>query len=142
MSTLRNRAIRLAWANPELRGLLLPILASKTAGMARLSPAQVVADIKRHTGFVGAVQTPKVKKSGFQVRKLNQIGVWVEYKDWAKTSQDHGQTEFDQILQALLDSGYTLVHNFLHPTGRIVGGPEALAWARKMGGVAVIRATE
>lgn len=135
---LRDKLVKLAFENPSLRPHLLPLLSKRAARFARVSPQQVVGDIKRRTGFVAAVQTPKVKRSGLFTSKLNPYAVWVEYRDYAGESRDGGVSEFEAVLKAALDSGYTLAHNILNPN-RIVGGAEALAWARKMRGIALVK---
>jgi len=66
---------------------------------------QIVGVLKQE-GLSAAINTQRVRRSGFQVRKINRAIVTVEWTDWA--SNGDRAEQFDQVLAALQKAGYTL----------------------------------
>ncbi len=105
-----------------------------------LAPAKVVADIKKATGLKAGKHQPRLGNihAGFKAKKLTPFTVIITWQPTGGTSEQIA-AEWDLVLQALLDSGYTLIGNVLGGDTRVVGGPEALRIARMSQAVAVQR---
>ncbi len=105
-----------------------------------LTPAKVVADIKKATGLKAGKHQPRLRNihAGFSVKKMTPFIVFIGWQPTGGTSEQIA-AEWELVLQALIDSGYMLIANVLHAETRVFGGPEALRIARMTQVVAVQR---
>lgn len=138
-ASLRSKTIRLAFAKPELRKHLLPILrkASERPKLVPLTPSKVTADIKKTTALLAGKYRPRLGEihAGFQAKKINSYYVTVTWQGTGGTEEARVEA-WDRILQGLIDAGYLLVANVLGDP--IYGGPEALKVGKQNGIIAVV----
>lgn len=73
---------------------------------ARLTPAKVLADLKKATGLPASVFTRRERRSGLTVRKHSPSIVYVAYDDYG--DRDDQPAVWPTILTALERAGYTL----------------------------------
>jgi hypothetical protein len=104
--------------------------ASKRARLP-LTPAKVIADLKKTTGVPASVLTRRTKRSGLTVRKHNRSFVFVSYDDFGDR-RDQPKL-WPKIVGALEEAGYTL-----HMLGGL-SGEEAKKMALVSGAVLVTR---
>jgi hypothetical protein len=121
------------WADPAHT---IPWKGQLTGLRVKKLLTQEVAGVLKAAGLDAAIRRPKlgIKRSGFEVRKVNPFTVAIDYADW----EDKGDREemFGRALHALQAADFDFVWGF--GSGRL-RGDEALAMARKGAAAMVVR---
>jgi hypothetical protein len=81
------------------------------ARRVRKITTQEIVGALRAAGFVAAIRTTRVRRSGFGVTRITPYGIAVQHHDWANEGDDHA-AEADRMTLALEAAGFVVSRPF------------------------------